>query len=145
MTFGPLRGHLGAWIRAWASVLAGKDYIFPFDWGSTFWIVNFGYLAVARRDLRMRRVAVGVPRERGWARAARSRWRLCSWCLADDERRLALALQLQTSRVFWMLDLFATIYLAWLLADRAAGGEAGAIVVRCDRHHVRPRRLRHAR
>jgi hypothetical protein len=30
---------------------------------------------------------------------------------------MALALQLQTSRVFWMLDLLTTVYVAWLLAD----------------------------
>ncbi len=33
---------------------------------------------------------------------------------------VALALQLQTSRVFWMLDLFASFYLAWLLVDPSA-------------------------
>jgi hypothetical protein len=30
---------------------------------------------------------------------------------------IALALQLQTSRVFWMLDFLAAIYLGWLLAE----------------------------
>ena len=30
---------------------------------------------------------------------------------------IALALQLQTSRVFWLLDLLAAIYIAWLLAE----------------------------
>jgi hypothetical protein len=31
--------------------------------------------------------------------------------------KIALALQLQTSRIFWMLDFLAAIYLAWLLAE----------------------------
>ena len=31
--------------------------------------------------------------------------------------RVALAVQLQTSRVFWMLDLAVTVYVVWLLVD----------------------------
>ena len=30
---------------------------------------------------------------------------------------VALALQLQVSRIFWMLDFLATIYVAWLLGE----------------------------
>jgi hypothetical protein len=42
---------------------------------------------------------------------------------------VALALQLQTSRVFWMLDLLAAIYIAWLLAECAQSGLARRAIV----------------
>ena len=45
---------------------------------------------------------------------------LVSWPLMIA--RLALVLQLQTSRIFWMLDFLAAIYLAWLLAEAPRRG-----------------------
>jgi uncharacterized membrane protein (DUF485 family) len=42
---------------------------------------------------------------------------------------IALALQLQTSRVFWMLDLLASIYIAWLLAEVPPASIGRGIVV----------------
>jgi hypothetical protein len=37
--------------------------------------------------------------------------------LPFDAAKVALAVQLQTARVFWLLDVFATIYLVWWLAE----------------------------
>ena len=56
---------------------------------------------------------------------------------------IALALQLQTSRVFWMLDFLAAIYLAWLFAEapRSLAVRRAAVaiaIVAADR----PRRVR---
>jgi hypothetical protein len=97
-------------------VLAGKDYIFPLDWTVTFWAVNLGYLAVilAIYLLRQRR-SVASPRELGLVAGAVAL--VCLFLVSSALMRawVALALQLQTSRVFWMLDLCASIYLAWLL------------------------------
>ena len=116
--FGPLRGHLARMDPRWASVLAGKDYMFPFDWTPVFWIVNLGYAAAiaAIYQLRRRR-GVTLPRELGLVAGAFAL--LCVFLMSWPFMRawIALALQLQTSRVFWMLDLLATIYVAWLLAD----------------------------
>ena len=57
-----------------------------------------------------------MPREAGLlaGAAALAGLFLISWPLMVAG--IALALQLQTSRVFWMLDLLAAIYIAWLLA-----------------------------
>ncbi len=118
VTLGPLRGHLHRMDPLWASALAGKDYIFPSNWNASFWLVNLGYLAVAFAvyTLRRRR-GVAAPRERGLlvGAAALVATFLISWpfMLAG----VALALQLQTSRVFWMLDFLAALYLAWLFAE----------------------------
>src|SRR5581483_9844294 len=42
---------------------------------------------------------------------------------------VALAVQLQTSRIFWMLDLLATIYLAWMIADAPPSTVARGLVL----------------
>ena len=118
VTAGPLRGGLGTMDPLWASALEGKDYIFPSDWDAAFWVVNLGYLAacVAIYEMRRRR-GVALDMELGIVSGATALVLLflASWPLM--ERRVVLALQLQTSRVFWMLDFLATIYVAWLLAD----------------------------
>jgi hypothetical protein len=116
--YGPLRGHLHRMDPLWASAMAGKDYIFPSDWNASFWLVNLSYLAVviAIYVLRRRR-QVALPRENGLVAggAALVALFLMSWPLMIAG--VALALQLQTSRVFWILDFLAAIYLAWLFAE----------------------------
>jgi hypothetical protein len=117
--WGPLRGHLVRMDPRWAAALSGKDYIFPFDWTPAFWAVNFGYLIVILAVFAYRRrTGVAHPREAGIVAGvvALAVLFLASWPLMSAW--IALALQLQTSRIFWMLDLLATIYIAWLLVDR---------------------------
>jgi hypothetical protein len=102
----------------WASAMAGKDYIFPSDWTASFWLVNLGYLAIAGAIHHMRRTrGIAVPRETGLLAGAASLvvLFLVAWPLMIAG--VALALQLQVSRVFWMLDFLAAIYIAWLLAE----------------------------
>ena len=153
IAFGPLRGHLTTMDPRWASVLAGKDYIFPFDWTFAFWAVNLGYVAVILAIYLFRdRRGIATPRELGLVAGAVAL--VCVFLVSSPLMRawVALALQLQTSRVFWMLDLFASIYLAWLLAERLArrsrtlrtlarcagrGGHGDSRRSRCLRHHGR--------
>jgi hypothetical protein len=121
VTFGPLRGHLARMDTQWASALAGKDYIFPSDWNASFWLVNLSYLLVAAAIYYMRhRRGIAAPREAGLVGggAVLVVLFLIGWplMLAD----VALALQLQISRIFWMLDFLAAVYIAWLLAEAPA-------------------------
>lgn len=121
VTLGPLRGHLARVDPVWASALAGKDYIFPSDWTASFWLVNLGYLAAAAgiHAVRRRR-GVAHPREGGLVAGAAALvvLFLAVWPLMVAG--VALALQLQISRVFWLLDFFAAVYIAWLLAEAPA-------------------------
>ena len=118
VTYGPMRGHLDRIDPVWASAMAGKDYIFPSDWTAKFWIVNLSYLVVAGAIyvLRRRR-SIALPREAGLLAGAAALVTvfLLSWPMMHAG--VALALQLQTSRVFWMLDFLAALYLAWLFAE----------------------------
>jgi hypothetical protein len=115
---GPLQGHLDRMDPAWASSMAGKDYIFPADWNASFWIVNLAYLPVAALVYRTRlRRGVALPREIGLLAGAGALLAtfLLAWPLMAAG--VALALQLQPSRIFWMLDFLAAIYLSWLLSE----------------------------
>jgi len=118
VALGPLSGRLTRMDEEWASAMAGKDYIFPSDWNASFWIVNLSYLlvAVAIHYLRRHR-GVALPREIGLLTGAAALLGvfLVAWPLMVSG--VALALQLQISRVFWMLDFLAAVYIAWLLAD----------------------------
>lgn len=115
---GPLRGHLSHMDPLWASAMIGKDYIFPADWSASFWLVNLGYLAVVLAIYAYRRHRnVARQRENGMVAGAAALVAvfLVSWPLMVAG--VALALQLQTSRVFWILDFLAAVYLAWLFAE----------------------------
>ncbi len=120
---GPLRGHLTRMDPLWASALAGKDYVFPSDWNASFWLVNLSYLVVAVAVyLVRRRRGVALSREIGLLAGGGALVVvfLMSWPLMRGG--LALALQLQTSRVFWVLDFLAAIYLAWLFTEASRSG-----------------------
>jgi hypothetical protein len=130
VTLGPLQGHLTRIDPLWASAMAGKDYIFPSDWSSSFWLVNMSYPAVASAVyLARRRRGLALPREAGLLGGALALVVvfLISWPLM--RAGVALALQLQTSRVFWMLDFLAAIYLAWLFAEAPRSARVRRAVV----------------
>ena len=115
---GPLSGRLVVMEPAWASVLASKDYVFPSDWGPLFWLVNLGYLALILGLYRYRRAqGVHAPREAGIVAGAAALVAvfLASWPLSAAH--VAIAVQLQVSRIFWMLDLLAAVYLVWLAVE----------------------------
>ena len=41
--------------------------------------------------------------------------------VALNAARVALAIQLQPARIFWMLDFTATVYVVWALAEGRSG------------------------
>ncbi|MEP7117415.1 MAG: hypothetical protein ABI880_07530 [Acidobacteriota bacterium] len=105
----------------WRALVATKDYTFPTAWSPGTWATNlaapFVLVAVAwarRRDGRL------TLREQG----------LIAGCLALVAGFLAslpfisagvpLAVQLQTSRVFWPVEAVAVLYLVWWAVDRPA-------------------------
>ena len=99
VTLGPLQGHLARMDPLWASAMAGKDYIFPSGWSSSFWLVNMSYLAVAFAvHVTRRRRGLALHREVGLLGGALALVVvfLISWPLM--RAGVALALQLQTSR-----------------------------------------------
>ncbi|MPZ18798.1 MAG: hypothetical protein GEV06_12920 [Luteitalea sp.] len=115
---GPLARRLTPFDAAWEAAVAGKDYIFPTRWPPEVWALHAGcvLLVVLIWRIRLRR---------GLTHAAESG--LVMGCLAlvvifllslpFIAARLAFAVQLQVSRVLWMVDFLATLYLVWWLAE----------------------------
>jgi hypothetical protein len=115
---GPLAGRLVVMDGEWRAAIADKDYLFPLQWPAIVWALNLGYVGAILAVWRMRRSA-GVLREREAAIVAGclSLVAVFAAALVLQSRGIALAVQLQPARVFWMLDFLAVAYLVWLLAE----------------------------
>lgn len=122
---GPLKGRLAIMDAEWLAAIAGKDYLFPLDWPAYAWALNIGYAAVIVAIWR-RRASAGALRERETAlvTGCLSLVAVFAGALVLQSRGVAIAVQLQPARIFWMLDFLASLYLAWLLAESGRGGSA---------------------
>jgi hypothetical protein len=115
---GPLAGRLAKMDEAWFAVIADKDYLFPLSWPANAWLTNLVTIPIVILGWRARRRADGlVERETALVVGAAALIVLfCCW-LPFNAARVTLAVQLQVSRLFWILDLLATIYLVGMVAD----------------------------
>jgi hypothetical protein len=119
---GPLAGRLVVMDPAWLATLASKDYLFPFQWPAWVWLFNLGSIPIILVIYR-RRAALGLltPRETGVVAGCLSLLVVFAAALPLNAARVALIVQLQTPRIFWMLDFVATAYVVWALAEGARG------------------------
>jgi hypothetical protein len=122
VTAGPLAGRLVTMDAAWLAVIADRDYLFASTWPASAWAVNLGYLAFILFSYERRRARRETVRgERalvvGWLA-------LVVVFLASvpfEARAIALVIQAQVNRVFWLLDVAATAYVAWWLLSGPLG------------------------
>jgi hypothetical protein len=115
---GPLAGRLVTMDAAWLAVLADKDYLFPHQWPAYAWIANLAYpVVISAIGHRRKTLGVAVPGE--WELVL-GLWALVGIFLVSVPLTIwhvALAVQLQITRVFWVLDFVTAAYLAWWIAD----------------------------
>ena len=118
LTMGPLAGRLTLMDAEWLAALEDKDYLFPLRWPVSAWLVNFGYVVLIVW-LYSRRVAAGVTTaaETGLAAGCLALAAVFAVAVPLNAARVALAIQLQPARVFWMLDLLAIVYVVWAVAE----------------------------
>lgn len=119
---GPLRGALTPMDAEWRALLEAKDYLFPVqDWGAGAWIANLGTAALAIGTLASR-VARGRsrPREEGLLAGAAVLTAGFLVTLPAVTAGSAFFVQLQISRVFWILDLLGVVAVLWLILEREA-------------------------
>jgi hypothetical protein len=96
--------------EAWVRVLDSKDYVFASGWPAYAWFFNLAYLplillfAKYKNDARFTAPAVAL-------------FALFVASYSFTEAHVALSVQLQLSRVFWLLDFFLALLGAWLLID----------------------------
>ena len=118
LTAGPLSGRLVTMDEEWLATLETKDYLFPLEWPLYAWVLNLIY-APAIVYIYKRRLAAGIvaPGERGLVWGCLALVAVFAIALPLNAARLALVIQLQVPRVFWMLDFLGIAYLIWLIAE----------------------------
>jgi hypothetical protein len=117
---GPLAGRLVRMDSVWLETLAAKDYLFPLNWPATAWLVNLAYVPIILLIFRRRRDAgLLAPRESALVAGCLSLVLVFAATLPFNAARVALAIQLQPARIFWMLDFLAVIYVVWAAAEGA--------------------------
>lgn len=115
---GLIRDRLTVMDPVWVSVIAGKDYIFPTEWPLDAWLINLGYALLIGLAYRSRsRLGLAVEGERGLVIGSFVLVAVFLLSLPLVAARVALAVQLQVSRVFWMTDFLATAYVVWALIE----------------------------
>ena len=115
---GPLAGRFGRMDAEWLSALAAKDYLFPARWPAAVWLMNLAYLPIVWTVWRRREaLGLGSRHERGVALGAGVLVLVFFAALAAQQAAVALAIQLQPARIFWMLDFLAVAYVVWAAAE----------------------------
>jgi hypothetical protein len=115
---GPVAGRLVVMDPAWLSVLAVKDYLFPGQWPLFAWAINLMYpVAIVAIVLRRRSQGLLTTGERALVAGLLALFGGFLASLPLVAWHLALAVQLQVTRVFWLLDFALAAYLAWWVFD----------------------------
>lgn len=123
---GPWQNAFTPMDQEWRQLLSTKDYLFPIvAWPASAWLINLGTAAIAIIGLQARvRAGVAHPGERGLLAGAIVLLALFVITLPMVQYGIALAVQLQISRVFWLLELLALIAVVWWLVDGPSRGRA---------------------
>lgn len=117
---GPLAGHFVVMDADWLAAIGEKD-LFPLAWPMNVWFTNLVALPIIGFAWQRRRAAgLLIPGETPLVVGAFALFALFLCWLPFDVADVALAVQLQASRTFWLLDVFATVYLIWLVAEDRA-------------------------
>ena len=113
-----LRDQLVFMDATWLRVLAFKDYLVVAGWPLAAWLSNLAITAVVFALYRYRR-SLGVTTEREGALVAGCGLLLCVFLLSAplSIAGVALAVQLQVNRVFWLIDVVGVVLFGWLLFE----------------------------
>ena len=126
---GPLTGRAVTMDADWLSVLAEKDYLFPTEWPLYAWIINLAYPMVIALVYRARmRLGVVGPGERALVAGVMALVAVFLVSVPLTSARIALVVQMQINRIFWIADFVAAVYVAWWLID-AAGKRARLAII----------------
>ena len=115
---GPLAGRLQPMDQEWLATLRSKEYLFPLQWPLTAWLVNLGYVPLIVWIFHRRRTArVVLAREPALVAGVLALVIVFASTLPFNAARVALAIQLQPARVFWIVDFLAVTYVVWAIAE----------------------------
>ena len=130
VTAGPLAGRLITMDALWLRVLESKDYLFPAQWPLDAWLLNLAYpvVIVVIWRLRAGRGLAG-PHERGMVMGLLALVALFLVSIPLTMQHMALAVQLQITRVFWVLDFAALAGVAWWMTQSKRAAIAALAVL----------------
>jgi len=126
--WGPLRGALTTMDETWLQAVASKDSLFPTQWPVWAWAANLAFpgLLVWAHSTRARRgQAAAEDRALAWGAAALVGLFLVTLPLVAGG--VSLAVQFQISRVFWLVELLALVYVIGAICD-APGTNIRAVI-----------------
>ena len=116
---GPLRGTITRMDDTWLQAVASKDSLFATDWPAWAWAANLGFLGLlwwAHRTRARRGEATGE--DRALVGGAGALVALFLVTLPFVVAGMSLAVQFQISRVFWLVDLLALVYVIAVVCDK---------------------------
>lgn len=112
---------------AWAALLESKDYLLATQWPLMTWFANLGLAAVIAATYDYRRsLGAASPREEGLVAGCLALLAVFLVSVPLASVGIALIVQLQFSRIFWLLDAVAIAYAAWLVVESPLGAAAAA-------------------
>jgi hypothetical protein len=115
---GPLAGHLVLMDADWLAVIADRDYLFPLAWPVDVWVTNLIAIPIIVFCWRARvRARLTVPGEAPLVAGALGLALLFFAWLPFSALHIAIAVQMQVTRVFWLMDFLGTVYLVWAVAE----------------------------
>jgi hypothetical protein len=101
----------------WLAAIGEKD-LFPLAWPANVWLTNCVAIPIILLGWRARaRARLTVPGETPLVIGSMALVVVFLCWLPFNHARVALAVQLQLARVFWLLDVFGTMYLVWWLCE----------------------------
>jgi len=127
---GPLRSLMTRMDAVWLQAVASKDSLFASQWPLWAWIANLALLGLLWWAHRRRQHTGQASAEDDalvWGATALVACFLLTLPLVVA--RLAFPVQLQISRVFWLVDVLATIYLLSLIVDRRVARAVAVVLV----------------
>lgn len=118
MLIGPLNGQLVVMDAAWWNALAAKDYLIATNWPPVTWVGSLAVAGLIAAVYRYRRsLGIRSPHEDGLVAGCAMLLGLFLLSVPVAAAHVALVVQLQFNRIFWILDIFASCYLIWLLIE----------------------------
>jgi hypothetical protein len=110
-TAGPLAGALVRLDPAWRALLDTRDTLFAHEWPWSAWLANLGTAAVwAWAYTERRRHGAATPTDRGLLAGGAALLGAFLITLPLSALGIWLFVELQISRVFWVVDFMATVY-----------------------------------
>lgn len=129
-TAGPLRAANVTMDDVWMQAVASKDSLFANDWPLWAWLANLGFLGLLWWAHRWRaRRGDATPEDAALVWGTTALVAVFLVTLPAVASGLSLAVQFQISRIFWLVDFLALVYVIAAVADsRKVRARRAAIV-----------------